>query len=457
MNGATGDALPTLRDADQMRAIFQTWVQPAQGATMVVESCSVDFVREASARSLLQYTLHLLDRGSGARYTQQVSGVVYPRERGDAEWRRLRTSADPSPTSAFGLPSWTYVPDLQTLFQVYPFDHRLPALAELAAGVPPALLPSVLAACGDGATELVAWQSEVVRYRVDMRAMVRLEVQARDRHAARLMPRRLYAKVYRAPGEGEEAYSLQRELWTHSVRDEMGFRVARPLSYVRSLRTLLFDEVPGRRLLDILRRGGEVFPAVRQTARAIAALHQLPLDVLPGVRERAARDDADRLAPLVERLQTALPAASTQIQDVVAAIAAGLPNAPEAPTHFDLKPGHLLIGDAHVGVLDFDKLAAGDPLADVTGLVASFGKVGGEAQRRSNPESALAQAFLAEYFARVPASWVARFPACYALALLTEAATTGRGLRGRAEKANRAARMAALVQQAHTAVGRHPW
>ncbi len=459
MDRVSSLTLAMLRDPDQMRTFFQAWLAPEEPRAVVVESCEIDFVREASARSLLQYTLQVRETNSGASSAQVVTGVAYAGDRGATVRQQLQQASAGVTNLVLGraLPAWTYVPDLQTVFQLYPFDFRLPAMAHLLNGPPPALLSAVLAEWGSGEWDPTQWQAEVVRYRVDMRAMVRLEVQAQMVGTERAISQRLYAKIYRERAEASDAFTLQRALWEQTRSDDFPLAVARPIAYLPDLRTLLLEEAPGRRLLAILRSEDTALPAVLRAARALAALHQLPLDDALATRQRVARDDASRLPALAASLEERIPGGEEQVREVVTSIAAGLPEAPLAPTHFDLKPGHILIDGDRVTLLDFDKLAAADPLVDVTGLVATLGKERGATREQAGQAQALARAFITEYFSHVPAAWYARFPARYALALLTEASTTGRGLRGRAEKASRANRMATLVQQAHAAVTQHVW
>jgi hypothetical protein len=441
-----------------MQTYFQHWLAPEETG-LVVESCGVDFVRDASSRSLLQYTLHLREPVTDTVTLQVVTGVVYDSDRGDTVWQRLQKTASGAtvPVHGHALPAWTYLPELQTLFQVYPFDVRLPALAGMLHEPPPTLRTAVLSEFGEGSWELTRWEAETVRYRVDMRAMVRLDVRARRAGSEGTDSRRLYAKLYRERAEGKDAFTLQRALWERSQGDNPPLSVARPVAYLPEHRTLLLAEALGRRLLQILRDEEVPLSSVAQAARAVAALHQLPLDDVLATRQRVARDDRSRLATLAASFADDGPEIESHVREIVAAIAAGLGEAPVAPTHFDLKPGHILLDGDRVTLLDFDKLAPADPLVDVTNLVASLGKARGGGRDRSGQAHELPRAFIAEYFAHVPAAWYATFPARYAMALLADASTSGRGQRGRAEKAGRASRAATLIQQAHAAVTQQVW
>ncbi len=453
MGAPTFPHLDTLRDPDQMRGVFQHHLLPAANPAYVIESCAVDFVRQAANRCLLQYTLQLRESGTGRLHSQVVTGVTYDADRGLRILQRVRQFGPRATIPAAGpvLPAVAYVPELQMLVQVFPYDHRLPALARIVTVPPPELASALLAELGPGDWRIEAWEAKTVRYRVDMRAMVRLDVQAREAASERTAQRRVYTKIYREAEEGERAHAMQRVLWERTSADDVGFVVARPGAYLNGLRTLLLDEVTGTRLLDILRHEDDVLPVVRRVARAVAALHQLPGDEVFAARARPPRDELARLEVLSGKLRAAVPDLEQTIAEVVGVIAASFADVPSAPTHFDLKPGHIVLDGDRVGLLDFDKLVAADPMVDVTALMTHLRKERSHSQRRHGGTDAIARAFAEEYFAHVPAAWGERFPASRAMALLLEATASGGALRGRAEKPGRPGRIAVLVQEAHDA------
>ena len=453
MDPTASQHLGTLRDPIQMQAILQRRLLPAATPGYAVESCAVDFVRQASNRCLAQYTLQLREPGTDTLRSQMVTGVTYDENRGLRILKRIHRD-DPGamkPSATRALPAITYIPELEMLIQVFPYDHRLPALAALMTDPPPELAATLLAELGPGDWGIETWEAETLRYRVDMRAMVRLAVQAREAASGRAAQRRVYAKIYRDAEEGERGAALQQAMWAHTSA-AAPFRVARPIAYRDELRTLLLDEVTGITLLNILRRENEALPAVRRVARAVAALHLLPIDDVVAARERPPRDELARLDDLAATIQATAPELRETVADIVRFIAAAFQDVPSAPTHFDLKPAHFLLDGDRVTILDFDKLVAADPLVDVTGLLAHFRKERRESQRRQEGRTdAITRAFAEEYFAHVPAAWAARFPACQAMALLLEAASSEPGRHGRKGKARIPNRIETLVREAHEA------
>jgi len=130
-------------------------------------------------------------------------------------------------------------------------------------------------------------------------------------------------------------------------------------------------------------------------------------------------------------MMSVFPAQAAAVAEMTARIETAFRPAPARPTHFDLKQGHILVDPAAVTILDFDKMAIGDPLIDVANVVATLGAEREGSARRAARRDNLADVFVEEYFSRVPDDWAALFPVHLARATLLEAATTGRGNRGR--------------------------
>jgi hypothetical protein len=398
---------------------------------------------------VLQYTLTLRDPATGLSRDQVVTGVTHSNAAA-----RLATiepaeagAAAGSRDDSLALQPHVYMPALGLLLQVFPYDHKLPGLRSALHGWP-TLDAALLGELGPGKWEIVSRTSDTVRYRPTMRAMVRLELQARDAASGRTAVRRAYAKVYADDDAGERGRQVLQALWERTTGAETGFAVARPIIYEPEIRVLLQSERPGIRLLDFVRRSSAeaVEAAVRRAARAVAGLHQLSLP--EGLLPRAPWHPQARLTSVTGALARKHPAYATAIEELAGAIAAAMGEPPLAPTHFDLKPGNILYDDGQISLIDFDKLALGDPLIDVANIVANLGSEQEGGRRKLPRHTALSGAFREEYFARVPPSWQELFPARYALATLGEA-DVGRGMRGRPERADRDARFAAAIARAH--------
>lgn len=447
-----------LHDPERMRSVFQNTLKSTTGAAFEVTSCEITYSRQSSSRKVVQYSLEIQSVSSGSTSKQIITGVSYEGERTRVQWSRLM-QLDPNarvPVGPLSLQPAVYVPEIDLLVQTFPYDYRLPGLMHLVHGSPE-LIAILFSDVDDGSWQVEDWGVEVLRYRPDMRAMVRLDVTAHHGSSAKVASRRAYAKAYRENDEGQLAYHLLQALWARTQEADVGFTVAEPLAYINDMQTLLLGEASGDRLLHLVRRRGtiEAESAIRRAARAVAGLHQvtLPEGMLPAAR----KEKQVQLVDVAEVLARNDPAQAAAIAEIVAAISKAMGEPPLAPTHFDLKQGHMLLGRDRVAILDFDKLAMGNPLVDVANLVATLGAEREGSQFRTERRAGLTDAFVEEYFSLVPDSWRSQFPAHFALAALVEAGTTGRGQRGRPRQDGRSAWVVSAMMQAQRALDGELW
>ena len=400
-----------------MREVLQRHLRPLDGKAYEVRECLIPYSHHREGlRCLVHYDLRLAEPGTGRERTQLVTGVMYAGDKTRRIWEELRRS-EPGQGTAEASPifePFSYVPDLDMLVQVFPYDYRLPALPLLMAGPPPDLEPLLLARFGPGDWRAEAWDVESVRYRVIQRAALRLTARARENATGRVEERRFYAKVYLG-GErggnlgGEQTYQLLRELWDKAGAGGAGFTVGRPIAYVSGLRTLIQEEAPGTSLQYILHREEEVTPAVRKAARALAVLH---LDDVVVPQHRRLQDEVARLERAGKLLRSACPHLGPAIEEILGAVVAGLEEVPPAPTHGDLKPDHILLDGDSVALIDFDKCAVADPILDVAAFL--FPLASASSRSSHDLPRAVTRAFVEEYFAHVPEAWRARLPLHYA-------------------------------------------
>jgi streptomycin 6-kinase len=264
-----------------------------------------------------------------------------------------------------------------------------------------------------------AWDVEPIRYRVGLRATLRITARARDAATGRAGKSRFYAKVYNKEEEGQRTYQVLRQLSDKAGAGAEGFTVGRPIAYSSALSTLFQEEAHGTSLLGKLRSGEEVAPAVRKVARALAALH---LDEVVTPRRRRLRGELARLGRAGKLLRAACPHLGLEIQETVDAVVAGLEEAPPAPTHGDLKPDDVLLDGDRLVLLDLDKFAEGDPVSDVANFLFNLTRVRSRSTLPHDRPRAVARAFAEEYFDRVPETWRARLPYHHAMTLLNKAA-----------------------------------
>jgi tRNA A-37 threonylcarbamoyl transferase component Bud32 len=397
-----------------MRAVLAEHLRSPEGPRVEIVACKVKFTRRGS-RSLVQYRVTLRDPLDGETWTQEVSGVTYGEQRTRRTWEQLQRQHPVLPAAGAVLLPAAYVPELDLLLQTFPFDHRLLALESLMAGPLPGLVDCLLARFGPGNWQLEEWQSKPVRYRVDLRASVRITVGATEAATGCAEERRFFAKIYTNVTTPERVRSNLRQVATALGPEHEPLALAPLVAYLPDERVLVQEEVPGVSLHEVLGKSdvAEAVELVRRTARAIAALHRLNVAPLARAKELG-RTDPKRLRRSADTLRAARPDLTPAAAEVEAGILAGLAElgeAPSVPIHGDLKPQHVLFNGDDVVLLDLDKFAAGDPMLDVTTMLIFLHRAAPAHQR----------AFIEEYFAHVPAGWEQRLAPHFAWALLGEA------------------------------------
>lgn len=303
----------------------------------------------------------------------------------------------------------SYIPDLNMLVQIFPFDRRLPALPRYAS--PTADVVRAMARMSGMAEDARIRAVEPVRYRSGLGAVMRYVLED-DR---RRLP--LYVKLFRddgAHGAHEISVALRRNA------DADGLNVARSLGYLPADDVLVQAEAPGTPLGAIVREGPGARGTVRRFGRALAAFQARPVAELPvhGLAQEL---------PQIERAGRMLawtrPESAPEVEKIVEEIERRLDDVPGQPTHRDLKTGHVLVAGDRFTLVDLDWFAAADPVMDVATLTAelrSWRLRRSPLDRDAGPRAG--SVLLDAYLGSVPPSWAARFPSLYAAALLKTAA-----------------------------------
>jgi hypothetical protein len=185
------------------------------------------------------------------------------------------------------------VPELDMIVWNFPDDPRLPQLPELldvnrvARHFPYPGLPFA-------ADAIVDIKIEVVRYRPEQRCILRYDIgygPNRDRHV-------LYAKVF-ADDIGEQVLARMRHCY--GAANSLGVRIARPLGYSATVRTLWQEELRGTALSVVL-DAGDYDPPLAAIGNCLAGLHTADLPMQTTVTREARLEDASKKSRKLEQM-----------------------------------------------------------------------------------------------------------------------------------------------------------
>jgi hypothetical protein len=409
-------------DPTLMKQTFRTHLRPVGGKVYDIEDCRLIRLRyRQGSRCFLLYTLRLVEPDTDRKRDVQVTGLIYAeKDKAEQAWRKLKAT-DPLqkiPDGWLTFEPVSFVPELEMLVQVFPYDHRLPALPHLAAGPPPELEPVLLGRFGPGDWRVEAWNIEPVRYR-EQGAVLRYTGKARNAGTGTRREKSFYAKVLYRHKKAEQTYQTLRALWRRTSANGEGFTVARPLAYLSDLRALILEEAPGTPLDEILLGDRDTTGAVRRVARALAAFNQG--DAPATTRQYLLADHAANLERTGSVLQRACPHLRLEVESIIEGVLAGLQEVPLMPTHRHLSPDHIFLDGDRTIFIDLDMFAKADPVLDSARLLTRLTMPAPLFPIPRQRARAAAREFAEEYFAHVPGAWQDRLPFHYAGTLLKTA------------------------------------
>src|SRR5439155_4686242 len=222
--------LPQLKIAsgpELMREMFRRHLCPLPGKAYHISDCHLSWVRYLrGVRCTLQYTLRLVEPGTGRTQNQWVSGVIYAEDRAERIWQKLRAvhPGQEVPQAFLTFEPVSFIPDLNMVVHVFPYERRLPALPLLMTRPSPDPEHQLLDWFGPGNWHADVWNIEPIRYRAGARAVLRYEAEMRDAATGRREKRRFYVKVYRGE-EGERTYQVLQALWRRPEAGGEGFTI----------------------------------------------------------------------------------------------------------------------------------------------------------------------------------------------------------------------------------------
>src|SRR6266516_3653620 len=203
-------------DPALMLEVFRTHLKPVSGKAYDIRDCTpVRFrCRQSSSRCVLQYALRLVERSSGRHCNPWITAVSYAEPgRTEEHWTELKSTDfwRRIPEALLTFEPLSFIPDLNMLVAVFPYDPRLPTLPLVLSGPSPELLRRLLAHSGSGDWQIEQQTVESMRYRTELGGVLRYTLHARNAVASRRQTKRFYAKVYRGE-RGERTWKLLQQL-----------------------------------------------------------------------------------------------------------------------------------------------------------------------------------------------------------------------------------------------------
>ena len=308
-----------------------------------------------------------------------------------------------APAAAGFLQPAIYAPELHLLFQVFPADGRLGALAQAADGSAMAAVLEAALAARTGGARLAGVAVHVVRYKPARKCLFRYELTWAG-GAAPSRPAVVYAKVARRSKFERTRHILGRIC---AAADGLVFELPEPLGFVPELCMELFSPVAGVPFSTLA--AADHFPALcRRVAAALHQLHALPIDI---GREHGAAANAARVAAGAAEFAALLPAERPRIAALGRALRArlgALPASRPGLIHGDFHGDNVVVDGTRLGLLDLEGCATGDPADDVGSMWAQLTWLGCKAG--ASASTAGRDAFLAAYLARADGEAAVRVP-----------------------------------------------
>lgn len=235
-------------------------------------------------------------------------------------------------------------------------------------------------------------RADVVRYVPSKRCVLRYEYEQGGDGA-------FFGKVYGSHVDAALLYKQMCALYAWAEESAPEVRIGRPLG-CDARQNAIWQASPGGEPLPSLLPDIDLPEAMRHIAAAVAALHRGPVQP---THTQPVSDEWRKLERARKVLLRFHPELSREIHATLDPLQALQPDEPQElrPIHGDLHCSQILIKDLHVGIIDFDLYAWGDPLIDVARFLSRFRAMVRGVMDESE-SSAAQESFLGTYEILVP-------------------------------------------------------
>lgn len=208
---------------------------------------------------------------------------------------------------------------------------------------------------------------QVLRYKPERRAVLRCRFRAQRKDDSERQERFVYLGLYESERLADLTLASTR---IRELSDSAQLWVAANLIGVdKEDALMIWKELPGE-TLRVRLTGNDWAADLTKCAKAVAEMHAADGSLLQPRDSIKAQTAAVR-----SFLASVLPERVELIDDIVERIERRVVSTPTSRTavvHGDLHPGQMILGQEKVGLIDFDRSHAGDPLEDVGNLRAQL-------------------------------------------------------------------------------------
>ncbi|HET6202846.1 MAG TPA: aminoglycoside phosphotransferase family protein [Planctomycetota bacterium] len=320
----------------------------------------------------------------------------------EATRRRLEAAGFARPVAVLG--------DPPIIVRLFPVDPALPGLAAATDGEEmKSLFASRLEACRRTGGAPRGFTHEILHYKPRRSCTIHYTVDLGD--GSEPAACRVYGKLSR-DDRGVRYHRLLTSAWEAALASGGLWRAARPVGYVPRWRLLLQEAVPGRdfRLVFAELTPDDVTPAQLERigglldgiARAIRGVQRAPIPDGPVMTFERLFAAQERNLRYMGGLQPRLAAELAAIRKEVERLARETAPAPLVFSHGDFAHGNVLIEGDRVGIIDFDKAGAAEPVYDVAYFLTHMRSFGIRHPRRMPHVTRLGERFRDCYLALAP-------------------------------------------------------
>ncbi|THJ24550.1 MAG: hypothetical protein CAF45_005090 [Nitrospira sp. CG24E] len=386
----------------------------------LIRFCEIVQIRyKPESSCMVSYRLEIEDAVTGNRGEQILCGRAYPQGRSQSQWEKAGAQALVQPR--FGNPL-VHLPELEMVLWSFPNDRKMHTLPDAIDPIhsTPEFLPDWLALHLGTGWQVINAIPRVVHYVGEHTCTVRTSVDLVHRSMNERRTMTIFGKTY-YNGEGAETDRVMRQLWDSEARQSGRLAVAQPLWYDARLLTLWQLGIQGATLENCATESQEFVPLLMEAARAIAALHAMPLS---HIRSVTLPDLVAKLksvtAMLIRRRPSCQPVLVPLVNRLIAQ-AETIPLHPTATLHGDLHLKNLFLTQNKVALIDLDNICEGPPCQDIGSFVAGLFTRALAKGTSPSQVASCAQTFIHQYSQLVP--WQTDEPVVAwftAVALVTE-------------------------------------